>query len=123
MKRFASTRSENLASQPGAGRAQWSVGSMDDEGMRYGFTTHALTASTIAIAPTIVTIQSTTTLTFGGSLPVTRSRGWWCGVTWLGSDGLAPNDGGGVGHENGGAGGGGSEDGGSPGQARSGWPR
>ena len=58
MKRFASTRSEKRASQPDAGRAQWSVGSIDDDGIRYGFTTHALIASTIAIAPTIVTIQS-----------------------------------------------------------------
>ena len=59
MKRFASTRSENRASQPGAGRAQWSVGSIDEDGIRYGLTTHALIASTIATAPTIVTIQST----------------------------------------------------------------
>ena len=58
MKRFASTRSEKSATQPGYGFAQWSVGSIDDDGIRYGFTTHALIASTIAIAPTIVTIQS-----------------------------------------------------------------
>ena len=44
-----------------AGRAQWSVGSIDEDGMRYGFTTHALIASTIAIAPTIVTTQSIAT--------------------------------------------------------------
>ena len=59
MKRFASTRSENRASQPVPGRAQWSVGSIDDDGIRYGLTIHALIASTIAIAPTIVTVQST----------------------------------------------------------------
>ena len=59
MKRFASTRSEKRASHPGAGRAQCSVDSMDDDGMRYGFTTHALIARTIATAPTMVTIQST----------------------------------------------------------------
>ena len=58
MKRFASTRSEKRASQPLPGRAQCSVGSIDDDGIRYGLTTHALIASTIAIAPTIVTIQS-----------------------------------------------------------------
>ena len=63
MKRFASTRSEPLkkppaASQPGAGFAQCSVGSIDDDGIRYGLTTHCLSASTIAIAPTIVTSQS-----------------------------------------------------------------
>ena len=59
MKRFASTRSENRASQPEPGRAQCSVGSIDDDGIRYGLTTHALIASTIAIAPMIVTAQST----------------------------------------------------------------
>ena len=58
MNRFASTRSEKRASQPLPGLAQWSVGSIDDEGMRYGLTTHALIASTIAIAPTMVTTQS-----------------------------------------------------------------
>jgi hypothetical protein len=31
---------------------------MELDGIRYGFTTHALIASTIAIAPTIVTSQS-----------------------------------------------------------------
>ena len=58
MNRFASTRSEKRASQPLPGRAQCSVGSIDDDGIRYGLITHALIASTIAIAPTIVTIQS-----------------------------------------------------------------
>src|SRR5919198_484529 len=58
MKRFASTRSDQRARQPELGRAQCSVGSIDDDGIRYGLTTHALIASTIAIAPTIVTIQS-----------------------------------------------------------------
>ena len=77
MKRFASTRSENRASQPGRGRAQWSVGSIDDDGIRYGLTTQALIASTIAIAPTIVTIQSTAMRSRRGRRPVTRSSGWW----------------------------------------------
>ena len=58
MKRFASTRSEKCASQPWPGRAQWSVGSIDEDGIRYGFTIHALIASTIGIAPMIVTAQS-----------------------------------------------------------------
>ena len=58
MKRFASTRSEKRDSQPEPGRAQCSVGSIDDEGIRYGFTTQALIASTMAIAPMIVTAQS-----------------------------------------------------------------
>src|SRR5262245_22256205 len=58
MKRFASTRSEKRARQPAPLEPQCSVGSIDDDGMRYGVTTHALIASTIAIAPTIVTTQS-----------------------------------------------------------------
>jgi hypothetical protein len=37
--------------------------------------THALIASTIATAPTIVTIQSTTMRILRGSRPVTRSSG------------------------------------------------
>ena len=48
MKRFASTRSLKRASQPGAGFAQCSVGSIDDDGMRYGLTTHAFSAKTIS---------------------------------------------------------------------------
>src|SRR3954451_8856112 len=58
MNRFARTRSEKRARQPDPPVPQWSVGSIDDEGIRYGFTTHALIASTIATAPTMVTIQS-----------------------------------------------------------------
>ena len=61
MNRLASTRSEKRASQPLPGRAQWSVGSIEDDGIRYGFTTQALIARTIAIAPTIVTSQSIVT--------------------------------------------------------------
>jgi len=34
---------------------------MELDGIRYGFTTHALIARTIAIAPTIVTSQSIVT--------------------------------------------------------------
>ena len=75
MKRFASTRSENLASHPDSGRAQCSVGSIDEDGIRYGFTTQALIARTIAIAPTIVTIQSTAIRARRGSPFVTRSSG------------------------------------------------
>ena len=58
MNRFASTRSEKRGFAAAARPAQCSVGSIDDEGMRYGLTTHALIASTIAIAPTMVTTQS-----------------------------------------------------------------
>src|ERR671936_70461 len=61
MSRSASTRSDVLASHPWPGRAQWSVGSIDDDGIRYGFTTHALIARTIATAPAIVTTQSIAT--------------------------------------------------------------
>ena len=39
MKRFASTRSEHRDSQPLPGRAQCSVGSIEDDGIRYGLTT------------------------------------------------------------------------------------
>ena len=76
MNRFARTRSEKRASQPEAGRAQWSVGSIDEEGMRYGLTTKAFTSSTIAIAPMIVTAQSTTTRTGSGRPRVSRSTGF-----------------------------------------------
>ena len=76
MNRFARTRSEKRASQPVAGRAQCSVGSIDEDGIRYGLTTHALIARTMAIAPTIVTTQSTTIRTRRGRRPVTRSSGW-----------------------------------------------
>ena len=75
MKRFASTRSEKRASQPFAGFAQCSVGSIDEDGIRYGFTTHALIASTIAIAPTMVTIQSIVTRRPCGRPCVRRSTG------------------------------------------------
>ena len=74
MNRFASTRSEKRASQPLPGRAQCSVGSIEDDGIRYGFTTYALIASTIAIAPTIVTIQSMGSAT-AAATRVSRSIG------------------------------------------------
>src|ERR671923_2264060 len=76
MNRFASTRSENRAVQPSPGRAQSSVGSIEAEGIRYGFTTHCLIASTIATAPTIVIAQSTATRHGLGSLSVRRSTGF-----------------------------------------------
>ena len=75
MKRLASTRSERRASQPWPGRAQCSVGSIDEDGIRYGFTTQALIASTIAIAPAIVTIQSIAIRHGRGSPAVSRSSG------------------------------------------------
>src|SRR5918994_4657935 len=98
MKRFASTRSENRDSHPGAGRAQCRVASIEDDGIRYGFTTQALIARTIAIAPTIVTIQSTAMRSRRGRRPVTRSGGW--GNSCFSSSS-------GTGHEKGGGGGGG----------------
>src|ERR687897_413470 len=75
MNRFARTRSDQLASQPLAFLAQCSVGSIDDEGIRYGLTTHALIASTIAIAPAIVTTQSIVTRQPCGRPRVSRSTG------------------------------------------------
>jgi hypothetical protein len=39
MKRLARTRSEKRASQPLLGRAQWSVGSIEEDGILYGLTT------------------------------------------------------------------------------------
>src|SRR5213593_2629235 len=76
MNRFARTRSEKRASHPTPGRAQWRVGSIDDEGIRYGFTTHALIASTIRIAPAMVTIQSIAIRHGRGRLEVSRSIGF-----------------------------------------------
>jgi hypothetical protein len=76
MNRFASTRSEKRASQPLAGRAQCRVGSIDEEGIRYGLTTQALIASTIAIAPAMVTIQSIVTRQPCGRPCVKRSTGF-----------------------------------------------
>src|SRR5919199_1581885 len=75
MNRFASTRSEVLDSHPWPGRAQWSVGSIEDDGIRYGFTTHCLIASTIAIAPAMVTIQSIAIRHGRGRRCVIRSTG------------------------------------------------
>src|SRR5213076_1773132 len=75
MKRFASTRSDRRASQPSL-PAQWRVGSIDEDGIRYGFTTQALIASTIAIAPAIVTIQSIAIRHGRGRRYVSRSTGF-----------------------------------------------
>src|SRR5919204_6972217 len=75
MKRLARTRSDSLASQPAPGRAQWSVGSIDDDGMRYGLTTNHLIRSTIRIAPAIVTIQSIAIRHGRGRPAVRRSSG------------------------------------------------
>ena len=77
MNRFASTRSEKCASQPLPGRAQCSVGSMEEDGIRYGLTTQALIASTIATAPTIVTTQSIATRHPCGRPGKRRSIGLW----------------------------------------------
>ena len=37
-----------MASQSSSGRAQWSVGSIEGDGIRYGLTIHAFTANTIS---------------------------------------------------------------------------
>src|SRR5919198_2046288 len=75
MNRSASTRSESRASQPAPGRAQWSVGSIEEDGIRYGLTTHCLIARTIPIAPAMVTIQSIAIRHGRGSRWVSRSSG------------------------------------------------
>src|SRR5438876_10390067 len=59
MKRLASTRSEKRASQPCEGRAQCKVGSIEDDGIRYGLATSASSASTTRTAIAIVPIHST----------------------------------------------------------------
>src|SRR5919202_5273979 len=73
--RFAITRSEKLPSHPAAGRAHWSVGSIEADGMRYGFATSTLTVSTIATAIPRVTIQSIATRAGLGKRCVRRSSG------------------------------------------------
>src|SRR5207253_5214762 len=74
MNRFASTRSERRASQPWP-PAQCRLGSIDDEGIRYGLTTHCMIANTIATVPAIVTIQSIAIRQGRGSRYVSRSIG------------------------------------------------
>src|SRR5918997_5311556 len=76
MNRLASTRSEYDAVQPRPAPAQWSVGSIDADGIRYGFTTHSLIARTIATAPTIVTTQSIATRHGRGRRCVSLSTGF-----------------------------------------------
>src|SRR5437763_1098791 len=61
--RQASTRSLELPRHPGPGLAQLRYGSIDDVGIRYGYTTQCLIASTMRIAPTIVRTQSSVTRT------------------------------------------------------------
>src|SRR5258708_39066980 len=94
MKRFARTRSEKRASQSEAGRAQWSAGSIDDDGIRYGLTTNALIRRTIAIAPAIVTAQSTIVRHGCGSRRARRSIGfreWWTTGAWYVSASGSPS--------------------------------
>src|SRR5712691_1272439 len=76
--RHASTRSEKCASQPGlpGDRAQWRVGSIDEDGIRYGFTIHCFSARTIRMAPMIVTAQSIAIRHWRGRFRVRRSTGF-----------------------------------------------
>src|SRR5581483_1590485 len=76
MNLFASTRSEKRARQPLPGLAQWRVGSIDEDGIRYGFTTQALIASTIATAPMIVTAHAIAIRQPRGIPAVRRSIGF-----------------------------------------------
>src|SRR4051812_44398864 len=98
MNRFASTRSEKRDMQPLPGRAQWSVGSIDEDGIRYGLTIHALIPSTIATAPTIVSTQSAAIRHGRGRRRVSRSTGFreWCSGSGGGGGG-GPRGGGGGG--------------------------
>src|SRR6185436_4131924 len=79
MNRFASTRSDVPARQPIPGFAQWSDGSMDEDGIRYGFTTNALIRSTAPTAITIVSTQSTTPRQGAGIRSVAWSMGPFTG--------------------------------------------
>src|SRR5262245_63218495 len=94
MKRLARTRSENRASQPVSGRAQWSVGSIDEDGIRYGLTTYALISSTIATAPAMVTTQSTIVRQGCGRRRASLSTGlWeWCSCVTAGGQCVSPPD-------------------------------
>src|SRR4026209_2503481 len=58
-RRLAMTRSANRPSQNAPGLAQWRVGSIDPEGMRYGLATSAWNARTTAMATKMVASQST----------------------------------------------------------------
>src|SRR5262249_57627379 len=73
---MAERRGEKGDGHRGAGRAQCSVGSIELDGIRYGLITHCLIASTIRIAPTIVTSQSIVTRQPRGSPAVRRSTGF-----------------------------------------------
>jgi hypothetical protein len=77
MKRLAITRSEWSARQPSAGRAQWSVGSIEAVGTRYGFATSTFTARTTTTAMTIESVQSSTLRHGSGTRLVRRSRGFF----------------------------------------------
>src|SRR5260370_39892576 len=68
------TRSLNEPRQSAAGFAQWSVGSIDADGMRYGFAISASKARTNAIATVIVTAQSRIVRHGCGSRLVVRAR-------------------------------------------------
>jgi hypothetical protein len=64
--RAAITRSDLAARHPSAGRAQCSVGSIDADGMRYGFATSASKTSTNRTARSSVTVQSAAAWNLGG---------------------------------------------------------
>jgi hypothetical protein len=59
---------------PAPGFAQWSVGSIDADGIRYGFATSASNTSTNVIATAIVIAQSTIVRHGCGSRLVARSK-------------------------------------------------
>src|SRR3954468_16698033 len=92
--RQASTRSLELPRQPGFAcpLAQLRFGSIDDDGMRYGLTTHCLSASTIRIAPAMVRIQSSVTRTLRGRPGKRRASGSrLCGAEYRSSAASSEN--------------------------------
>ena len=74
MNRFASTRSFELPRQPDW-PVQWKVGSIDDDGIRYGLTMKPLTRRTTPTAIRIVIAQSAGVRQRGGRRCVSRAIG------------------------------------------------
>ena len=68
------TRSAKRDSHPLTGLAQWRVGSIDGEGIRYGFAISAWKMRTATTASVMVSAQSTSVLTGAGKRDRDRSR-------------------------------------------------
>src|SRR5580765_6240665 len=74
MIRFAITRSETRDLQPSAGFPQWRVGSIEAEGILYGFAISAWKTSTPTTARVIVSVQSISVRSGLGNRDSDRSR-------------------------------------------------